>query len=155
MAKAEAGAARKFKVAPKVVPSDDCAVAVGGETIYPHAGERVEIVPFATVGQMIDTLALSRQGLGGQLTEDMVAADPELRAAIERSFSGACEQLARIVTGWDWTDLAGEPLPAPYRNPDAFRALSVDELQYLMGLAQGGESAESRKNGSAPSADGS
>lgn len=134
----------KPKIAPLRIAADDCKVWLGRVirdgavvdpgTSYPiHEGEWVELMPVQTVREL---LALERL----RLTTD--AAD---------SLQELCQELSHRILAWNWTDLTGEPMPAPHGNPAAIEALTPDELLWLLSQLHGGENQEIRKNGLAPS----
>lgn len=148
----------RFKIPPRRVASDDCAVHIGrryenqtlvdpGETYYTHAGEWVDVLP---VGSMQALFAWNRLQVpnvpDGTLTEHYQEYLRELDAAL----MAICTQLATVVVAWNWTDLVGQPLPQPYGRPDVLQALELEELTWLKAAA-GGETTGERKNGSAPS----
>ncbi len=130
------------KIPSKRVPSDDCLVRVGrkieGEKIEEegiaynvHEGEWIEVIP---VGSLRQYFALSRLATAGGDAQKL-----------EASLDEICEQVAERVTGWNWTDMGGNPLPQPYKSPDAIKALTEDELLYLITAVQG-ETPGQRKN---------
>jgi hypothetical protein len=129
----ENGHKPRFKIPPLRVPADDCPAHLGGgEEVFLHVGEWVEILPIPDFNAFF---ALTR-----------------VRGDDESTYAEFCQRLADRVTAWDLTDLAGDPLPQPWRNPAAIRALSQEEQGWLTTLiATGGEVA--RKNGSGPPAD--
>jgi len=133
------------KIPSKRVPSDDCIVRVGrkiadekiveeGIAYNIHEGEWIEVIPVRSLRQYF---ALSRLIAGGDAQK------------MESSLDDLCEQVAERVTAWNWTDMGGNPLPQPYKNPDAIKTLTEDELLYLMSAVQG-ETPGQRKNASAP-----
>ena len=134
-----------FKIPPQRIKSDECAVHVGREIVdgkitnqgtpyYVHKGEWVEILPIATLQETLAIMALT-QGKADSLKS---FTDP---------LSALCVELSKRVTAWNWTDMAGQPMPPPYLKPDVFRGLHTDELLWLMTAAQG---ESDRKNGSTP-----
>lgn len=139
--------ARQPKIPPIRIESDDCAVYLGrviedgkiigdGTPHYIHQGEWVELVPYGSIGEMMAATSFAPQ--------DTVALQSEKMRNI-------CVTLARRVTGWNWTDIMGAPLPQPYGRPEIFEALSADEIVWLIGASQKGEGVAERKNGSGPS----
>jgi hypothetical protein len=130
----ENGHKPEFKIPPVRVPADDCPTqATGGDTVYLHAGEWVEVLPLPDYQMLI---ALRRMAAS---TDDV-------------AYDRLCERMARRVTAWSLTDVDGEPLPQPWRNVDAIRELGVGEHMWLLGVLESG-GREARKNGSGPSAD--
>ncbi len=136
------------KIPSKRIPADDCLVYVGRQiqdgkvvepgTGYPvHKDEWVEVVPVASVGQMLAIVRVQRA----------VANTPQGSQAFEE----LCREVSNRVKDWNWTDLEGEPLPKPYRNPEAVKALTNDELLWLI-KAISDETPGERKNASGPSA---
>ena len=148
----------RFKIPPRRVAADDCAVHVGrrydgqtiidhGETYYPHAGEWVEVLPVGTVQAMLAWNRLQVPALGESATPaEYQAYLRELDAAL----AAICAQLATVVVAWSWTDLVGQPLPQPYGRPDVLLQLELEELTWLKAAASG-ETGGERKNGSGPS----
>lgn len=145
-----------FKIPTITVDSSSCPFIVGrviregklvseGTVYHPHAGETVELLP---AENLQSALMWARLTLGGQgqRPEDALAQIRELDQALDRM----CELLADVVVAWTWTDLAGAPLPQPYKRPDVLRRLSLEELMWLRS-AISGETEGERKNGSAPS----
>ncbi len=138
------------------VDSSDCEVSLGREikdgkvtnegTPYRiHEGEKVWVLP---VNNLRESLALAHFG-----AFDNEGSDDDRREsmlALERSLDDICSQLSKRVVKWDWTDMMGEPLPQPYRNPQVFHDLTEDEILWLVATARG-ESPGERKNGSTPS----
>ena len=144
---------RKSKIPAVRVASDDCAIMQGrvirdgaivyaGEPVHVHQGEWVEIVP---VQSMREFLALTR--LVGIAPDGVPNAQriAQLQAPLEE----LCDVLSRRIVAWNWTDLMGEPLPAPYGQPDVIKLLSDDEILWLVTAAQG-ETGGQRKNVSMP-----
>lgn len=145
------------KLPARRVPSDDFAVRLGGVDYHTHEGEWVEII--AAPLQLRHMRAYSRLGtLGVEL--EAAQADPEADAAeqaaaqlklarlMDENFDLMLSALTARVVAWNWTDDFGRPLPAPDGSSAPFEALSAEELHYLMGLVQAGESQDERKNGS-------
>lgn len=129
------------KIPPKRVPSDDCILVVEGVEYTPHKGEWIDIVPFMTVRQEIAIIELLQSGKQNDANK------------ANRSTQILCEEAANRVVDWNWTDLEGNPLPKPYRNPGVLHQLSNDELGYILKIMRGSESPAERKNALAPSAE--
>ena len=119
------------------VPSDDCVVTVDDVEYHPHEGEWVEVVP----GYSIGDLRLQRELQGLAVKLDAASGEPDEAqqkiAAVDDSYASAIAVLAKRLRGWSWTDDAGEPLPQPANNPDAFKALRGEEVMYLVMAMQG------------------
>lgn len=139
------GTGRKPKIPPVWHMADSCMVTVGrvmdGDTIidegtaYPvHEGERVAILPAASVQESIILGQISREATADRNTGEL--------------FERLCQMLSHRVIEWDWTDLQWEPLPQPYGNADAIAMLTNEEVLWLIGVAMGQESRDERKNGS-------
>jgi hypothetical protein len=130
------------------VPSDDCVVVVRGGEYRPHEGEWVERVP----GYKVEDMRLGRAM--AELGVRLAALDDE--AALERltltddSYQDAIAMLSRRVLAWNWTDDAGDALPAPKGNAAVFERLTPSEVMYLVAVVRG-ESPGEAKNGSRPS----
>ena len=138
------------KIPTRRVPSDDCVIYVGREvdveketitspgTPYSiHKGEWVEVIPLISVREY-----LIWNKLKGALTGD---ADT-MAAALD----ALCVSLSNKILKWNWTDLTGNPLPTPYKNPEVLKELNENELIWLSTSLV--ETGEQRKNASAPSA---
>lgn len=147
------------KLPARRVPSDDFSVRVGGVDYHTHEGEWVEVI--ASPLQLRHMRAYSRLGtLGVEL--EAAQADPAAEAAeqdaaklkiaqlMDSNFDLMLSALTARVVAWNWTDDFGRPLPAPDGTAAPFEALSAEELHYLMGVVQNGESQAERKNGSRP-----
>lgn len=128
----------------RVVPSDDCEVVVGGVECSPHEGESVTLTGwFDTTGLslMWDLAELLGQVAGSEEAEALRlidGSDPLLEKFIDA--------LTPLVVSWTWTGAAGKPLPQPYLNAAAFRALSLGELVYLALLAVPRSPKEKKEN---------
>lgn len=124
----------KFKIAPVRVAADKCPTQTTREEIlYLHEGEWVEVLPLPDYQMLI---ALRRIAASGD----------------EDAYGELVDRLARRVTAWSFTDVDGEPLPQPWRNPAAIRDLGASEQMWLISVLEGGGE-EARKNGSGPSVD--
>ena len=112
----------ELKVPARKVLSDDCAVYVGrriakgkivepGKPYYVHKGEWVEVIPLVSVAQ---SLAFT----------DLIGVNVKTSKGIKDAtskFNRLLDSLAERIIAWNWTDLAGGPLPCPYRNSDVLR----------------------------------
>lgn len=143
----------RWKIPPRPVPSDDCAVVIGrriegeeivdeGTTYYPHAGETAWILP---IGRTKAYLAFQRLFAPSNL--DDTISKPE---QADTQYHLMSLELAKLVVHWDWTDNERNPLPSPYNNPEVIEGLEVGEILWLMGAASG-EAPSERKNGSGAS----
>jgi hypothetical protein len=144
----------RFKVPPVEVECSDYELFVGrelddngdavvaGERYTPHKGERIMVMPVSTMGSMFgltrlvgpdDEEADGVLGEGDDAASQAVIADAMQRrlARQAQAFEQIITTLARRVVWWDWTDLGGEPLPQPYRNPEAITGLDPSEIFYL------------------------
>lgn len=139
----------KIKIPPRKVSSDDCVIYVGrvidaeretiteeGTPYYIHKGEWVKIIPLLSVR---DYLAWNK--LRGAFAGD----EDRMEAALDE----LCRGLSNKITEWNWTDMAGEQLPQPYKNPDVIKELNEMELIWLSTALV--ETGGQRKNDSAPS----
>ena len=147
------GAKPTSKIPTLTIPSDDCTVSSGqvinadgtivdpGQPIAVHVGEHIEIIPVATVAEVI-SLGKLQAAIPGS---DTLAAD------LAEQLQVLCNELSQRVVGWTWTDMLGVALPQPYQRPDVLAGLTSEELLYLVGATQQRESQVERKNGSAPS----
>lgn len=123
-----------FKIPPIRVPADACPTqTTTDETVYLHEGEWVELLPLRDFRMLIDLRKIAD-------------------SSDEAAYEDLCERLARRVTAWSLTDVDGEPLPQPWRNPEAIRGLGATETMWLLSMLESG-GAEARKNGSGPSVD--
>lgn len=138
------------KPLPTVVPSDDYAVVVDGETFHPHEGESVTLFVGLSVAALT---AINRlMSLGTQLAA--IEGEPDqlaqTTALLDTTYQQVCEMLAPRIVAWTWTDLAGRPLPQPDGTAGPLQALDASEVNWLIGALKG-ETAGARKNGSRPS----
>ena len=133
---------KKFKIPPKKIDSSDCVVHVGqhiqdgkvvnkGEPYKVHEGEYIEIIPIITMGESIALLNVAN------LTDDSKNAD--------KSFEAICVSLSNKIVDWNWTDMTGELLDKPYKNPEVFKNLNTEELMYLVTVSTG-ETPSEQKN---------
>lgn len=132
------------------VPSDDCVVTVSGTAYTPHEGESVWLLPGQSVGDVAVLARFNRiqaevEALRGDADE--AARSTELYDAV---LSDLCAFLARRMVRWDWTDLAGRPLPPLDGTPAPLQALETEELFWLLQAARG-QNATTEKNDSRPS----
>lgn len=127
------------------VPSDDCALLVGGEAYYPHTGEWVEVVGGFSV-QLVRGLG-EIAGLGVTTASLEGEPDAERRqvAAIGSAFDDICRVLAQRVVAWTWTDERERPLPTPDGTPTPFLGLRAEELGWLLRATMGEVPAEQGK----------
>ncbi|MCX6023004.1 MAG: hypothetical protein NTZ05_14995 [Chloroflexi bacterium] len=132
------------KPQPRTILSDDFKIMDNGEEIAPHEGEHIVLPPSLPIGEY-QTLARFYAGLRSGDPND-----GNVLARMDTLFEEACQILARRLRSWTWTDDEGEALPQPKGNPDAIRALSDDEMYYLLGRAINGRSAAEAKNADAP-----
>ena len=135
----------KPKIPAVKVLSDECAINVGqviedgeitnpGTPHYVHVGEWVEVLPVMSVREVMNISQLqTASGDSSKLGE---------------SLSSLCNELARRIIGWNWTDIMGEPLEQPYNRADILEGLSSEELMWLMTATGSGESADERKKDS-------
>lgn len=142
------GSSGSLKIPLRRVMADDCAIVLGrvildgqitkpGTPYYVHQGEWVDFMPVQSVEDMvmaIRTLSIAKDG--GEETPIMIA----------DRISAWCDRLAHSVIMWNWTGLAGEPLPQPYGRPDVLMGLSNDELIWIINQAQAMETPVERKN---------
>ena len=142
----------KVKIPPVRIDTSDCEVFVGrviedGEIVpgkegtgyMVHKGESVWAIPLSSLGAW---LGLSGVTPDGDSEEDAVTQ----LAGIEVGFTSLCVALSKRIVSWDWTDLGGDPLSQPWKRPEVFRELSVDELIFLAG-AINREGTDEAKNG--------
>lgn len=131
------------KIPPKRIPSDDCVVVIGrkvkdGKIIADgiahkvHEGEWVEMICIQSIREQIQLINL-RDSAGS----DQIAS---------HALKGICEELAKRVIAWNWTDIMGNPLPQPYGQPDIIEGLTSDEIIWLFTQFSDGETTGERKN---------
>ena len=137
------------KIPAVTVPSDDCPVAVGrkydadwsvkveGETIYPHENEWVKVIPVAAISSFLSIADMMKEADGRTM-------DPAMMTRLQPAFHQLCDQLARRVIEWNWTDWDGEPMDQPHKRPDVIAQLTEDEVLWLLTAVQG-ETASTRK----------
>lgn len=135
------------KPQPIRIPSDDCAVTIGGEKYHPHEGEWVEMIPGLTVGALHGMRVLQEMVPQLQAAEGEPGEQARVVALMDTGYAEICSFLAARLFGWNWTDLSGRPLPAPDGTPSALQALSAEEVNWLL-QAAGGETPAAQKKGS-------
>lgn len=112
----------KVKLPPRRVYADDLEMEVDGEKFHPRRGQWVEYKRGVTWGYFMAQLELTRlRERENEPTGAMVA------------WERLVQRLQENVVAWDWADEVGNPLPQPYRNPEAFAMLSNDEIAWLNG----------------------
>jgi hypothetical protein len=137
----------KPKIPTRKINSDDCAINIGqvieegevtdpGTSHYIHKGEWVEILPIMTVKEVT------------QLSKLQVASDNP--GSLGDSMTKLCNELAKRIISWNWTDLMGEDLDQPYKNPTVLEELTSDELMWLINATSGSDTADDRKKDLAP-----
>ena len=131
----------------RTVASDDCEIEEDGVRYKIHEGEWIKVVSSFAVG----TLHLMRKVSELQTRMASLEDNDEVRKVLllDDTMSELVDVLQDRVVDWNWTDDVGKPLPKPYRNPDAFRALRIEELMYLAVTIKG-EAPGETKNGSRP-----
>jgi hypothetical protein len=137
----------KSKIPTLKIKSDDCAVNIGqviedGEIVdsgiahYVHKGEWVEVIPVMTVKEVTE------------LSNLQVASDSP--GSLGKSMSKLCNELSKRIIAWNWTNMMGEEMEQPYKNPSIIEELTSDELMWLINATSGSESSEDRKKDFAP-----
>ncbi len=128
------------------VPSDDCEVPVDGVVYTPHEDEWVQVLPIQRVGDTKMYVAFNH--LGPQLLA--LKGEPDEQAKVNELVAPHFDSVIAFVTGrivkWNWTDMAGDPLPQPRDNPAVFATLTTEELMYLVSVIQGNNKAATVKN---------
>ena len=71
--------------------------------------------------------------------------DPQ---ALGTNLTTLCQELARRVISWNWTDLMGYAIEQPYNRPDILEGLSSEELLWLVNATTSQESSDERKKDS-------
>lgn len=79
-----------------------------------------------TVGERLESLS-KEQGLDGRFL-----------------FDSNSQEVCTFVIAWNWVDDEGQPLPTPKDQPDIYKALTTDEISFLLEAVWG--SASTRKN---------
>lgn len=131
------------------VPSDDCAVVVGGVPYYPHEGESLSLIGGATPIRLFQVLNRFRQAsVQVEAMQDEPDGAVQIAELLDPQFDELCELLASRIVDWTWTDARGQPLPPP--SARAVALLENQEVLYLITVVQGEGPAE-RKNGSSSS----
>jgi len=139
----------KPKIPTQKIKSDGCAVNIGqviedgeitdpGVPHYVHKGEWVEILPVMTVREVT------------QLSNLQVASDTP--GSLGQSMTALCTELSKRIIAWNWTDMMGDEIDQPYKNPTVLEGLTSEELMWLINASSGGETADDRKKDSAVSA---
>lgn len=130
------------------VVSDDFVITLGRKKFRPHAGEEVNL---RTTGSISDWELQSRLNRFDDLRK-VKAPDltDDQHREITETIALIIEFLDRQIVNWTWTDEAGKALPEP--SPESLRALTWEELTYLIVKAFRPAAKEARKNVSSPSA---
>ena len=89
----------------------------GKKTLRPFKGQRLELVPYLTSGELME-LDKARTALGE---------DPENEAA----FAVTCDALAAASKFSDWKDRDGEPLGDP-TDPDTWHGVPAGLMNLVM-----------------------
>ena len=127
----------KPKIPAQRIDSGECTISVGqvvedGEIIEPgieyhvHEGEWVEMLPVLTVREVMN-LSSMQKGEGG---------------ALGANLEELCDELSKRLIDWNWTDIMGEDLPKPYKNPEVLGRLTSEELLWLVNAANNSSEAE-------------
>lgn len=112
-------------------------VTVAGEAYYPHRGETIWLLPVADMGTYLKINRLNRINL--EQRDEPTFGDDQ-----QDAFVALAEMLAQHTAAWDWTDLGGDPLPQPYKNPDVLIGLDSEVFSYVLSLVQYGPPAEKK-----------
>jgi len=135
----------KLKIPAVRVASDDCPIYIGrtldddgkidkeGTPYYIHEREWIEVIPVQSVDASLALAAL----IAGDETNGTRESNRAAAVIMGESLTTLCEEIAGRIVKWNWTDLEGEALPDPHNEPDVIRALSNDELLYLVGAIRG------------------
>lgn len=126
------------------VPSDDCVITVDGVEFHPHEGEWVEVIAGFRIGDLRAQRGLAELQPRLEAVEGESQEGARKLAMMDDSFAELVDALSTRVRRWSWTDDDGAPLPQPYRNPDAFRPLRLEEIYYLATVSQGEAPAEKK-----------
>jgi hypothetical protein len=137
----------KPKIPTQKIKSDGCAINIGqvieegeitepGVPHYVHKGEWVEILPVMTVKEV------------AQLSNLQVASATP--GSLGQSMTALCTELSKRIITWNWTDMMGDEMEQPYKNPAVLEGLTSDELMWLINATSGGETTDDRKKGSEP-----
>jgi hypothetical protein len=122
------------KPAPQRIPSDDCALEIGGETFHPHEGEWVELLPVRLVGDA--KLLVKIIAVAGDL-EALQGDSAGITARMAEHFDEGVAFVRPRLVAWNWTDLRGVPLAQPREDPGVLHQLAAEELWYLVAVIQG------------------
>jgi hypothetical protein len=144
------------KPQPKQIPSDTCAVRIGGETYYPHEGEWIEVLP--SPNTLRETQAFVRFGIAARNLEATEGDDDQVDQTdkyLEQDFGVLLEIVAKRVIAWNWTDMRGRPLPQLDAKADLLRDLSDQEVYWLVLACRGeppqvAEAAEKKDSATSP-----
>ena len=123
------------KIPSRKVNCSDCLVVREGKECMLHVDEWIEVIEGGTIRQQLAMYDLRKEAAGENPDPDKMA----------QSLAQICQEVSIRVMAWNWTDLNGEPLPQPYRNPDVIASLRNEELAYLI-KAVAGEAPGERKN---------
>lgn len=130
------------------VPSDSCAVTIGGALVHPHVGEWVEVVGAPTVRETRDFQRMLEQALAAQSPSENGEGQVRVSAEFDALFDGFCAVLGARVVRWSLTDDAGAPLPQPDGTAEPIKALHTEEVYWLWQAYRGLDLEVDRKNAS-------
>ena len=137
----------KSKLPTIQIPSDDCIVSIGqvvedgeikdeGTPYYVHEGEWIEVIPVMTVREVLQ-LSKLQAGMSGDNN-------------IGDNLGMLCVELSKRIMAWNWTDMMGEPLAQPYKNPEVLEEVTSEELLWLVSATSQTETPAARKKDSEP-----
>lgn len=116
------------KPLPKEIPSDQCPAGYNGEICYPHQEEVVVLFPGWCWGEVEAYQELKR--LGDKIRSGK--AGPEAIEETNKWMDQLCEFLSHRIVSWTWTDRRGRPLPQPDGTAGPLKALTSEEIVWLM-----------------------
>lgn len=120
-----------------------------GTAFKVHVGEIVSLIP---VGNMADQISMSTLTSFAQRQEKIgpdgkpLPIPPEDLKRYVGSLESICETIAERIYSWTWTDIMGEPLEQPYKNPHVIQKLTPHEVFFLLARIQSPETKSERKN---------
>ncbi|MDO8704082.1 MAG: hypothetical protein Q7J84_03970 [Sulfuricaulis sp.] len=138
------------KPLPRRIPSDDCAVSIDGAEYHPHEGEWVEMMTGMSLGEIKALERFRKASVEYQAAQGEPNETERILGIIDGAFTAICAMLANKIVAWNWTDLRGQPLPPPDGKPEVLERLNVEELMWLLAVAEG-QSPSQRKNALPPS----
>lgn len=133
------------KPQPLEVKSDDFTTIIDGVEYHPHEGESVWLFPGMPTGAMMAATGLVSMQPQIEAAETQ-AEQARVMAKLDEGMTRLLRLMAPRIVRWNWTDLAGRPIPQPDGTPGPLELLTEEEIGWLIQACKG-ETPSQRKNG--------